>query len=141
MESLSILDYPVRQGIIYQNKCSSFFCCDPSGITISTFQDSVFHFQEGIVAGTFEVGDCFALVIKNSKGDFFTYSNLRFLNVKKGDIVNKGDYVGQIVINESGEANELDMLIYKNTGLLSAPKTIKYILSKISSKTQSSYIL
>ena len=87
LDSIQLYEYPVRQGVIYKYEydCNSTTICAPSLsiVSVVTPNDSVFHFEEGRVAGIFTLDDFHTVTIRNSRDEFITYSNLQSITVRK----------------------------------------------------------
>jgi hypothetical protein len=143
LDSIQLYDYPVKEGVIYKydNKCFSAQLCAPSLsiISVITDNDSVFHFEEGKVAGVFTVDDYYAITIENGKNEYITYSNLDGVSLKKGDRVIKGMCIGT-----SGDSNDhggrdkqVDILVLRQVKRLPYSKALAYIRSKSSLKKNS----
>lgn len=97
IDSIIINNHPVLKGVIYQYDYSSVFrnlCGEGTGVSILTENDSVFHHEKGNVVGIHFYMDVFAIVIRNEKNEFFSYSNLKASTVCKGEIVQKGTFLG-----------------------------------------------
>lgn len=139
LDSIHLYNYPVREGVIYKYEYkpnSSQGCATAlSIVSVLTNNDSVFHFEEGQVAGVFAIDDLYAVVIRNVRDEFITYSNLESVVVKKGDQIRRGLYVGTTARseNEFFDRNQLDILVLENTRKLPYNKTIQYIRSNMSS--------
>jgi hypothetical protein len=136
LDSIQLYDFPVKQGVIYKYEyksnptqtCASNLCI----VSVVTHNDSVYHFENGKVAGVFTIDDSYAIVIQNAKNEFITYSNLQEVTLKKGDKVTKGMCVGTIA--EGGDdvpgMNQVDILVLRKIKQLPYRKTIEYIRSK-----------
>lgn len=140
LDSIRLYEYPVRQGTIYkyQYDCNSSTFCAPSLsiVSIVTPDDSVFHFEEGRVVNVFTLDDFHTVTIRNSRDEFITYSNLHFIDVKKGDHVTRGMLLGTAARSEElSEAmvNQVDILILRKTKQLTYSKAVEYIRNNMSS--------
>src|SRR5699024_3260475 len=98
LDSIKLYDYPVREGVIYKYERNSNFisnCANSlSIVSVVTPSDSVFHFEGGTVSGVYPVDDFYVVSVMNAKSESVTYSNLKQVNVKKGDNVLRGMCVG-----------------------------------------------
>ena len=134
LDSIQVFDYPVRQGTIYKYEydCNSTTICGPSLsiVSVVTTNDSVFHFEDGTVAGVFTLDDFHTVTIKNAKDEFITYSNLQHVSLKKGDVVNRGMLLGTAARSDEGlaaELNQVDILILRKVKQLPYRKAVEYI--------------
>lgn len=139
LDSIEVHEFPVRQGMIYKYEydCNSSAFCAPSLsiVSVVTHTDSVFHFEEGEVAGTFTLDDFHTVTIRNERNEFITYSNLQTLTVKKGDPVARGMYLGTAALSTddfSSHYRQVDILILRSLQQLSYRKAVEYIRSKMS---------
>jgi hypothetical protein len=143
LDSIQLYDYPVKDGVIYRydTKCFSAQQCAPSLsiISVLTNNDSVFHFEEGKVAGVFTVDDYYAITIENGKNEYITYSNLGDVSLRKGDRVIKGMCIGTSGDNNDTESREkqVDILVLRQVKRLPYSKAVAYIRSKSSLKKNS----
>lgn len=132
LDSIQLYNYPVREGVIYKYESKGNMeqtCANAlSIVSVITHNDSVFHFEEGSVAGVFKVDDLHAIVIRNAKNEFITYSNLQAVNLKKGDKVTRSTCVGTTARaeDEIGK-NQVDILILQKIKQLPYRKTLDYI--------------
>ena len=134
LDSIHVYEYPVRQGTIYKYEydCNSTTICAPSLsiVSVVTSNDSVFHFEEGTVAGVFTLDDFHTITIRNAKDEFITYSNLQYVSLKKGDNVTRGMLLGTAAKSEeslAAELNQVDILILRKIKQLSYRKAVDYI--------------
>ena len=134
LDSIQVYEYPVRQGTIYKYEydCNSTTICAPSLsiVSVVTSNDSVFHFEDGTVAGVFALDDFHTITIKNAKDEFITYSNLQHLSLKKGDNVSRGMFLGIAGKSEESlatELNQVDILILRKVKQLPYRKAVEYI--------------
>ena len=147
LDSIRLYNYPVREGVIYKydKKCSFIQGCANalSIVSVVTKEDSVFHFEEGKVAGVFAVDDAYAITIMNEKNLFITYSNLKSAEVKKGDPVLRGTYLGQTAYTQDDpvEQRQVDILVLQKTKKLPYKKTVEYIRYNMSAKRKIDYTL
>ena len=136
LDSIQLYEYPVRQGVIYkyQQKTNPTQTCATSLsiVSVVTDSDSVFHFENGKVTSVFPVDDFYGIIVANERGESITYSNLKKVNVKKGDAVMRGMCIGTTAECEDFDANQLDILILRNIKALPYYKTVEYIRSKMS---------
>jgi len=138
LDSIQLYEYPVRQGVIYkyENKSSPTQVCATSLsiVSVVTPTDSVFHFENGKVTSVFPVDDFYGIIVANDKGESITYSNLKKVNLKKGDAVIRGMCIGTSAECEDLEPglNQVDILILRNIKALPYYKTVEYIRSKMS---------
>ena len=144
LDSIQLYEYPVRQGVIYKYEydCNSTTICAPSLsiVSVVTPNDSVFHFEEGRVAGIFTLDDFHTVTIRNSRDEFITYSNLQSITVRKGDLVTRGMCLGTAAPCEeayTAEMNQVDILILRKIKQLSYRKTIDYIRFNMSAPGKS----
>lgn len=144
LDSIQLYEYPVRQGVIYKYEydCNSTTICAPSLsiVSVVTANDSVFHFEEGKVAGIFTLDDFHTITIRNAKDEFITYSNLESVTVSKGDVVTRGMCLGTAARSDEGysaELNQVDILILRKIKQLSYRKTIDYIRLNMSAPGKS----
>ncbi|MGC9375307.1 MAG: murein hydrolase activator EnvC family protein [Bacteroidales bacterium] len=104
------IEHPVLKGIQINNE----------GIDISTRKDSkVKSIYEGEVTQVFAVpGNNMAIIIRH--GHFLTlYSNLVNVRVRKGDIIPKGYYIGDVYYNQDDEESSiLHLRVYEETKVL-----------------------
>jgi hypothetical protein len=137
IDSIKVYDYPVREGIVYKYDLNSGYGCPPLPIvTVLTYQDSLFHFQNGEIACIFNLGDCYAVVIRNLSNEYITYSNLKSTNLQEGAQIKRGDYIGKIEKGEENNLNSLDILIFNKAKELSYERCIEYIRYKMSSNKE-----
>ncbi|HEX5654921.1 MAG TPA: hypothetical protein VFX58_17715 [Chitinophagaceae bacterium] len=140
LDSIEIYDYPVREGVIYKYEkkgiCSQTYASTLSIVSVITQEDSVFHSEEGVVAGTFSIDNFHGVTIKNARDEFITYSNLDALCLKKGDKVSKGMCIGTTAPCEdfSRELNQVDILVLQKLKRLPYSKVLQYILSRSTPK-------
>ena len=145
LDSIQLYEYPVRQGIIYKYEydCNSTTICAPSLsiVSVVTHNDSVFHFEEGTVAGVFTLDDFHTITVRNSRDEFITYSNLRYVTLKKGDPVSKGMFLGTAGASDETydtALNQVDILILRKVKQLSYRKAVEYIRYNMSAPGKSS---
>jgi len=140
IDSVEIYGFPVRKAVIYEYDPKSSGGCrifETTAPTLFTWEDTVYHFESGKVVGVYNLGDWFAVGIMNAMHELITYSNLKNVTIKKGDTLNKGMFLGNIVGYGYGEMNEIDVLISDSKGKpLSYQQTVNYIRNKISSSKQ-----
>lgn len=132
LDSIALHNYPVKEGMIYRYtmKDPSLSMCGQSLsiVSVITHEDSVFHFEEGVVAGVFSIDDFETVTIQNTKGFFITYSNLHGVRVKKGDIISRGSYLGTLAASEERPgANQVDILVLNRSRQLSYVKAVNFI--------------
>lgn len=138
LDSIQLFDYPVKEGVIYryENKNKSVCtqaCADAlSIVSVVTQSDSVYHFEEGKVAGIFTIDNVYAVTIQNIRNEFITYSNLQAITVKKGDKITRGMSIGTTAQSNDLDfgINQVDILILRKVKQLPYRKTIEYIRSK-----------
>ena len=134
IDSIQLYDYPVKEGVIYKYEkkgiCAQNYATTLSIVSVYTDNDSVFHFEEGKVAGVFSLDDFHGITIQNSRNEFITYSNLHSVNLKKGDVVAVGTCIGTTAQGDSPDINQVDILVLQKAKRLSYRKSIEYILSK-----------
>jgi len=141
IDSVKAYGFPVKEGIIYEYKPSSYWMHYEQGISVITKYDSVFHFEEGNISAIHFYGDGYAIIIKNSKDEFICYSNLESVSVHKGDSIKRNTYLGLANVSEDGNERQVDLMIFKKTKKLSFRKEVEYIRCNISSAKQENYIL
>jgi len=96
-----------------------------NGLTTVTFKTDT-NFKEtmnvpayfdGTVLKTMEISDTYLVILRN--GDRFdTYSNLKSINVKKGDQVKKGQEIGVVDVDSITGIPKLKFSIYNGTALV-----------------------
>ena len=140
LDSIQLYEYPVKQGVIYKYEydCNSSTICAPSLsiVSVVTPNDSVFHFEDGKVAGVFTLDGFYTVTIRNAKEEFITYSNLKSSSLKKGDLVIKGSYLGTAAQSDEAyteDRKQVDILILRKIKQLSYRKAIEYIRYNMSS--------
>lgn len=141
-DSVTVYDFPVKEGKIYCYEKGNWGCqagCEI--ISVYSFSDSVFHFEDGKVISVINIKDCYAAVIQNGQDEFIVYSNLKTPFVKKGDRIKKRDCIGIILKDDFDERNSLDFLILKGTKIYSPKKLVEYIKCNISSERSNHYTL
>jgi hypothetical protein len=141
LDSISVHEFPVREGIIFIYDETSFHCSQMPAVSIYSQFDSVFHFENGKVMGVFNLGDCYAVVIQNDKGEYITYSNFKAISIRKGESIKRGDFVGTLLQDEDDQKNSLDIIISKEIKYLPQKKLLEYIQCNISSKVSNNYTL
>lgn len=136
IDSIIINSYPVLKGVIYEYDYSTSFqniCWRDSGVTIITLNDSIFHNKKGKVVGLHfwgnDINDKVAIIIRNEEDEFYSYSNLKVSNVCRGDIVQKGTFLGLAGTSDVGNQKQLNFMIYKKGKGLSFKKTVEYLRS------------
>jgi hypothetical protein len=134
LDSIQLHDFPVKQGTIYRYEYSSSpvqECASSlSIVSVLTSSDSVFHFEEGEVASIFPIDNNYAIVISNSKGQTITYSNLRKVIVKKGDIVRRGSCVGTTAASSDKDMmsrKQVDVVVFHKVKALPYKKAVQYM--------------
>lgn len=98
----------------------SSLCCDDLPMKNIVFfagkNDSVNAVFKGSVQTVFSIGDCFAVMVRF--GDFYiTYAYLDSPNVKKGDHITQGQYLGLL----TQSCNELELLLSNKNDQLFEP--------------------
>ncbi len=146
LDSIELYEYPVRQGVIYkyENKNNPAHACASSLsiVSVVTHNDSVFHFENGKVAGVFTIDNMYTIIIKNAKEEFITYSNLQAVALKKGDNVNRGMYLGITAESDVQEGlNQVDILVLQKVKRMPYRKTIDYIRRNMSEGKPAYYTL
>ncbi len=135
IDSVKVFSFPVRNGVIYQyDRKSTVVCYSPTPVvTIMTHDDSVFYFTNAKVAGVFRIDSSYAVIFKNEMNEYVTYSNLRTINVKKGDMVRWNQFIGFIQRDAYEETiiNSLDIIILQGVKEIGSVKTQEFILSKM----------
>ena len=144
LDSIQLYDYPVKEGVIYkyENKgiCTQNYATTLSIVSVITASDSVFHFEEGTVAGTFSLDDFHGITIRNLRNEFVTYSNLQSVSLKKGEQVNKGMCIGTTAASDDQQGiNQVDILVLQKSKRLSYRKAIEYIRSKSNTAPKKAY--
>ncbi|HSH51954.1 MAG TPA: peptidoglycan DD-metalloendopeptidase family protein, partial [Bacteroidales bacterium] len=114
IRSFGEIEHPVLKGIKINNE----------GIDINARKDSkVKAIYEGEVTQVFTVpGNNMAIIIRH--GHFLTlYSNLVNVRVRKGDIIPKGYYIGDVYYNQADEESSiLHLRVYEETKVLNPEK-------------------
>jgi hypothetical protein len=141
IDSVKVYFFPVKEGIIYEYKPSSYWMHIEQGTSVITKYDSVFHFEEGNISVIRNYGDGYAVIIKNEKDEFICYSNLKSVSIHKGDFVKRNTYLGLAGISEDESQKQVDLIIFKKTKKLSFKREVEYIRCNISSAKQENYIL
>jgi hypothetical protein len=134
IDSIPVCNLPVRKGVVYQydrRSLSAYHRGSEMGVSIMTNHDSVFHFDEGRVVAVSDYSSKdepgFMVVIRNARDDFFAYGNLRFVPLKKGDIVKKGLWIGLTAISADGNEKQLDFMYLKGKKQIPFKKTVEYV--------------
>ncbi len=137
LDSIQLYEYPVKEGVIYKYEKNKDVCTQAcanslSIVSVMTQEDSVFHFEEGSVAGVFAVDNVYAVTIQNAKNEFITYSNLEEVTVKKGDRVIRGMCIGTTAESNDldFEVKQLDILVLRKIKQLPYRQALEYIKSK-----------
>ena len=126
-DTVYVHNFPVKEGVII-NHDYSLGKDRMGGVYVLANSDSVFHFSNGIVSSVFSIEDARVVLIKNSNGYFITYANLKESNLKKGDSVSKGTFIGTVLKDYDDEKFELVFVILKSEGrTYSFDKTVKYL--------------
>jgi 3-oxoacyl-[acyl-carrier-protein] synthase III len=109
---------PIRNGRIYEAPLNKGYCSriQQDGILIIGSNDSCFTTTAGSVVAIVDLGDsCGAILIKDKDSKLHAYANLSQLNLIKGSLVNKGDYLGKVLQNDDNEL-ELTYIITNSKG-------------------------
>jgi hypothetical protein len=133
LDSIQLNEFPVRKGVIYKYEYKSntaqVYASTLSIVGVVTEEDSVFHFEEGKVATVFTIDDLSTVIIRNTKNELITYSNLRTSNLKKGDEVGRGDFIGTTgnAYDPTIDRKQVDILVLQKNKRIPYVKTIQYI--------------
>ena len=132
IDSVKIYNLPVREGIVYKYDFGHYFGCTlgvDNIVTIITNTDSVFHIESGQVLAIFVIENFSVVVIRNAKGEYITYSNLKTVNCKKDEWVYRNTYIGNLMKSDFSAMNSLDVLIINSSNkIFYSSKIIEYIL-------------
>ncbi|MFI5132487.1 MAG: hypothetical protein ACHQFX_20960, partial [Chitinophagales bacterium] len=139
VDSIPVCNLPVRTGVIYRYDRNSFGGClreEEVGVSILTKDDSVFHFEEGKIAAVNNYGTkedaAYVVVVMNEEKEFFAYGNLRFVSMKKGDIVKKNAWLGLTGISDNGNERQVDFIYFKKRQQIPSKETAEYVRCNIS---------
>ena len=116
IDSFRVCSLPIRDGVIYEYKRYSVYDRGDNGVTILTKCDSVFHIGAGKVLAVHKYDQeegIYMVVLENGKNEFISYSNLKYVAIKKGDVVEKGTWLGLTAISDEGNEKQLDFMILK----------------------------
>ena len=133
IDSIPLNEFPVRKGVIYKYEYKSntaqVYASTLSIVGVVTQEDSVFHFEEGKVAAVFAIDELSTVIIRNSKNELITYSNLSSSLLKKGDEITRGDFIGTTAdaYDESTDRKQVDILVLQKNKRIPYAKTIQYI--------------
>ena len=133
LDSIQLNEFPVRKGVIYKYEYKSntaqVYASTLSIVGVVTEEDSVFHFEDGKVAAVFAIDELSTVIIRNSKNELITYSNLRSTLLKKGDDVTRADYIGTTgdAYDETTDRRQVDILVLQKNKRIPYVKTIQYI--------------
>lgn len=135
IDSARVFSFPVRNGVIYQyDRKGTGICYSPTAVvTIMTHDDSVFYFKNAKVTGVFRIDSSYVVVFRNEMNEYVTYSNLRTVNVKKGDWVRWNQFIGFVQRDAYDETiiNSLDIIIFQGLKDIGSVKTQEFILNKM----------
>ena len=112
-DTIYLNDFPVRKGIIIQNKLlpEPGRIVDPGpGITFLSIGDSIFHFANGKVLRVFTIEGDKVVMIKNNDGYFVSYAGLKQSNLQTGDSISERTFIGILSKNDDGKF-ELQLII------------------------------
>jgi|GEM_PF-2076338 len=143
VDSVKVYGYPVREGVIYQYEPRSVYASFNSMpiMNVMSRYDSVFHFEEGTISEIRQIDDVYAVFLENKKKDIVVYSNLKSVNVKKGDKVKRGQCLGVLDKDYDNELNQVDLLIFQKGKEIPYKKIMDYMRRNISSAPQTGYTL
>lgn len=95
------------------------------GISLEADTDSIFHFRAGKVMNVFRLSDeAMAVVIEEMPGEYIIYSNIRTANLKKGDLLKRGDFVGLMSKEGNYRPYQMDVLLLKGEKYVSSALTL-----------------
>lgn len=129
IDSIKICEYPVREGTVYQYEANPgrSLCGWEQGVSILTIYDSVFHVGRGEVIGIHFYGDGCAIIIRSDKDEYVSYSNLTMINLCKGDVVQKGTFLGLAGKDDEGNYQQVNFMLFKKSNRLPFKKEVEYI--------------
>jgi hypothetical protein len=110
--TIYVKNFPVKNGVIFYHNYN--FGDPSSGINIITENDSVFHFENGIVVSIFSIEDEKSVLIKNKDNIFICYIGLEKNCVEKDDSVFKNTFIGKLKMNEDKKFDLQFSVINKN---------------------------
>jgi len=122
---LDIKGLPVREGKIYkyeQRGCSSEYAAE-----IISNSDSVFSNTNGTISFAGGIGDEFVVVVKTGKSHFVVFSKIKSINVKKGNSISKGDFIGTIKPDDDNLLLLAFMICDDKGRFFSEAKTIAFL--------------
>jgi Peptidase family M23 len=145
IDSVEVCGLPVRKGVAYRNDFSSGeYTYKDQFTSVLTQYDSVFHIGDGNVVAIHNYGDDnggYAIIIRNEKDEFICYSNLRYVSLKKGDVIKKGTWLGFAGTSEVGKRKQVDFMFFKKNKKLPFQKEVEYIRCGISCDQPQGYTL
>jgi hypothetical protein len=142
IDSVSVCEYPVRAGVIYLTAVGTAIHCGEPGVAILTNSDSVFCAGNGLIIGIHSYGDGCAIVIRTEKDDYVSYSNLKSSGLCRGDVVQKGTFLGFAGISDNERSRQVNVMILdKNAKYFSIKKLLERIRCNASCEEPKGYIL
>ncbi len=130
-DSVMLTNYPVRNGMAYQYDYTNYGACNIGADTwvfVKSKSDSVFHPVNAVITGVFNLGENEIAVVLRQAGDInIIYSNLKFVAIKKGDLIRKGDLVGLMPYSTDEKGYSMDILMYENKKTLYANKILLHL--------------
>lgn len=114
--------------MIYHTECFGY-CMKyhTDGVIVENTSDSAFSVESGNVVSVFSLGFEWAIIMKNDTGTFFTYSGLKSTQVKKGAVIKKGDFLGQISNDEGGIRKLYFVITNSNAISWTEEKTVNFL--------------
>ena len=131
-DSASLIQYPVKNGMAYIIDYSGIGCSfgPYSGVYIEADTDSVFHARSGKVLNVFSLGNEEKVVmIEELPGEYFIYSDIRFTKLKKGDSLQKGDFIGLMNTDGNFRCYKMDVLLMKRKKYVSSENALELLRS------------
>lgn len=142
IDSVSVCEYPVRAGVIYLTEKGTGISCGEPGVAILTNTDSVFCAGNGLIIGIHSYGDGCAIIIRTEKDDYVSYSNLKTSGLCRGDVVQKGTFVGLAGSSDDERCRQVNVMILdKNAKYFSIKKLLEHIRCNASCEEPKDYIL
>jgi hypothetical protein len=111
IDSIRVCEYPVREGIIYLIEQGTALRCGEPGVAILTNSDSVFCEGNGLIIGIHSYNDGCAITIRTEKDDYVSYSNLKTSGLGRGDVVQKGTFLGLAGISDDARCRQINVMI------------------------------
>ena len=142
IDSIRVCEYPVREGIIYLTEQGTKIGCGEPGVAILTNSDSVFCAGNGLIIGIHSYGDGCAIIIRTEKDDYVSYSNLKTSGLCRGDVVQKGTFLGFAGISDDDRCRQVNvMMLHKNAKYFSIKKLLERFRCNASCEEPKGYIL